>query len=110
MRGDTPSTRNPRTLISLDCLQVALQKIETAAKTGVLSLTGHSLAEVPPQVWDLERTTTLDLSKNNLVALAPQQTGGQLKTVGRDDHLEKIIICSHKQSQRVLLIFYRLDE
>jgi Leucine-rich repeat (LRR) protein len=46
--------------------KVTSQKIETATKTGVLSLTGHSLKEIPESVWAVEKMTTLDLTSNEI--------------------------------------------
>jgi len=45
---------------------VVNQKLENAAKLGVLSLSEHKLKKVPDQVLTVEKLTTLDLSKNNL--------------------------------------------
>ena len=48
---------------------VLSQKLENAKKLGVLSLSEHSLNEVPTQIFDVElvkKLRTLDLSKNNI--------------------------------------------
>lgn len=52
--------------------KVANQKIETAQKTGVLSLREHKLDEVPSGVFQLSNLRTLDLSNNSLTALDPR--------------------------------------
>ena len=59
-----PAKGQPRTT-----LRVAKEKIETATKTGVLSLTGHKLKEVPEDVWGIEKLTTLDLTQNQLAKI-----------------------------------------
>jgi len=40
-----------------------------------LRLAGMGLREVPPEVWDFEHVTTLDLSDNHLTALPPESAG-----------------------------------
>lgn len=49
---------------------VALQKMETASKTGVLSLREHNLDMIPLKVFELLNLRTLDLSKNKLNVLS----------------------------------------
>jgi Leucine-rich repeat (LRR) protein len=49
--------------------KVAAQKIETASKTGLLSLSGHALTEVPSSIWEIEKISTLDLSSNKIETL-----------------------------------------
>lgn len=49
--------------------KVVTQKIENAKKTNVLSLTEHSLDEIPGGVYGLTSLRTLDLSKNKLRTL-----------------------------------------
>jgi Leucine-rich repeat (LRR) protein len=60
----TTSSKEPRT-----GSKVTAQKLETAQKTGVLSLTGHGFKEVPSGVWAIEKMTTLDLTNNKLTSL-----------------------------------------
>ena len=49
--------------------KVTALKLETAAKTGVLALSGHGLKAVPAGVWAIEKMTTLDLANNKLTTL-----------------------------------------
>lgn len=58
---------------------VVRQKIEHAAKTGVLALPQHKLTVVPKAVLTLDKLRTLDLSSNALVALP--SLPGKLKTL-----------------------------
>lgn len=62
------------------------QKLENAKKLRVLSLSEHSLIEVPSQVFDtdLRGLRTVDLSKNNLKGLGPLHVLKELKSINLD--------------------------
>jgi len=67
---------------------VVRQKIETASKTGVLSLREHSLTEIPLQVFELTNVRTLDLSNNKLKQLSSKLTTlTKLKSLKCDGNL-----------------------
>ena len=74
------SSKQPKTT-----KKVATQKVETAAKTGILSLTGHGISEVPSAVWAIDKMTMLDLTQNSISQL-PAAIGGLrlLKTLKLD--------------------------
>jgi len=64
---------------------VARQKMETASKTGVLSLNGHNIVEVPSKVFELYNLRTLDFSNNSLKTLPIKLTAlTQLKSLNCD--------------------------
>lgn len=65
---------------------VVQQKVETATKTGILSLREHKLVQVPDKVASLVNIRTLDLSKNKLTHLSGIQTLSKLKTLKCDEN------------------------
>jgi len=55
--------------------KVVVQKLENAARTGILSLQEHGLEEVPKQVYGLSKLRSLDLSRNALSDLGGGSIG-----------------------------------
>jgi len=80
--GNAKSTPKNRTGKS-----VVRQKLETAQKTNILSLTEHGLEEIPAQVFQLKSLRTLDLSKNKLAALGPLSQLAELKSLNCEGNL-----------------------
>jgi Leucine-rich repeat (LRR) protein len=65
------------------------QKLENAKKTGILSLSEHSLEEIPNQVFDPElakKLRTLDLSKNKISRLGQLGSLIELKSLNLDNN------------------------
>lgn len=67
--------------------RVVTQKLETAQKTNVLSLTEHGLEEIPGQVFQLTSLRTLDLSKNKIKNLGNISQLKELKSLNCDQNL-----------------------
>lgn len=61
-----------------------LQKLENAEKLGVLSLSEHTLTEIPPRVFEVRKLRTVDLSRNKLQGLGKLNTLTELKSVNLD--------------------------
>mmetsp|Transcript_31940 Transcript_31940/g.49005 ORF Transcript_31940/g.49005 Transcript_31940/m.49005 type:complete len:294 (+) Transcript_31940:104-985(+) len=66
--------------------KVVAQKLETAKKTGILSLTEHKLDSIPGQVFQIPNLRTLDVSKNNLKDLSYLSQLKALKSLNCDDN------------------------
>mmetsp|Transcript_25179 Transcript_25179/g.35480 ORF Transcript_25179/g.35480 Transcript_25179/m.35480 type:complete len:301 (-) Transcript_25179:46-948(-) len=67
--------------------KVVVQKLESAKKTGVLSLTEHKLDVIPEQVFQIPNLRTLDVSKNNLKNLGSHLSRlTALKSLNCDDN------------------------
>lgn len=67
---------------------LSAKKIETASKTGVLSLREHDLIEIPSQVYELTNIRTLDISNNKLKDLPLKLTTlTKLKSLKCDGNL-----------------------
>lgn len=69
--------------------RLLLQKIEKAKTLGVLSLSEHSLDQIPAGVFDpdlAKKLRTLDLSKNNLTSLGKLQILTELKSLNVDNN------------------------
>jgi len=65
---------------------VVAQKLETARKTNILSITEHGLEEIPPQVYQLTALRTLDISKNKIQSLGRISTLSELKSLNCDEN------------------------
>ena len=59
-------------------------KLEKAAKLGILSLSEHGLESLPPQVFELTALRTLDLSDNKLISLGRLHLLKDLKSLNLD--------------------------
>jgi len=81
--GNTPSSK-PRNKTGK---RVVAQKIETAQKTNVLSLTEHGLEEIPAEVYRLTSLRTLDLSKNKISSLGKVSQLKELKSFNCDENV-----------------------
>lgn len=78
--SSTPSNKTGKNVVR--------QKLETASKTGVLSLREHSLLEIPSQVYELTNIRTLDISNNKLKGLPEKLTTlTKLKSLKCDKNL-----------------------
>lgn len=66
---------------------VVAQKLTTAQKTNVLSLTEHGLEEIPSQVYQILALRTLDLSKNKIRNLGRISVFKELKSLNCDENL-----------------------
>ncbi|KAL9189766.1 hypothetical protein ACHAXT_009441 [Thalassiosira profunda] len=67
--------------------RVVAQKLETAKKTNILSLTEHGLEEIPEQVFQITSLRTLDLSKNKLQSLGKISQLKELKSLNCDENV-----------------------
>lgn len=82
--GNTKSSSSkPRNKVGT---RVVAQKLTTAQKTNILSLTEHKLEEIPPQVFLLTSLRTLDLSKNKLQNLGRISQLKELKSLNCDEN------------------------
>mmetsp|Transcript_23517 Transcript_23517/g.50964 ORF Transcript_23517/g.50964 Transcript_23517/m.50964 type:complete len:278 (-) Transcript_23517:51-884(-) len=66
--------------------RVVAQKLNTAQKTNVLSLTEHGLEEIPEQVYQLTSLRTLDVSKNKIQNLGKISQLTELKSLNCDEN------------------------
>lgn len=66
--------------------KVVTQKLETARKTNILSLTEHGLEEIPGQVFQITSLRTLDLSKNKIRHLGKISQLHELKSLNCDSN------------------------
>lgn len=67
--------------------KVVAQKLETARKTNVLSLTEHRLEEIPGKVFELTSLRTLDLSKNKIQNLGNLSQLKELKSLNCNQNM-----------------------
>jgi len=68
--------------------KVVSKKLEHASKTGILSLTEHSLDQIPTQVFEIRNLKTLDVSKNKIKKLGIKLASlKELKSLNCDDNL-----------------------
>lgn len=77
--GSTPKNKTGK--------KVVAQKLETARKTNVLSLTEHRLEEIPGKVFELTSLRTLDLSKNKLQNLGNLSQLKELKSLNCNQNM-----------------------
>lgn len=68
--------------------QTIRQQLEWATDRTWLRLSGVNLREIPPEVWELEHLTELDLSNNRLTTLPPE--------IGRLTNLERLYLYNNR--------------
>lgn len=67
--------------------KVVSKKLEHASKTGILSLTEHSIDQIPAQVFEIKNLKTLDVSKNKIKKLGIKIASlKELKSLNCDDN------------------------
>jgi len=81
--GNTGSSSKPRNKVGA---RVVAQKLATAQKTNILSLTECKIEEIPPEVSRLTSLRTLDLSKNKIQNLGRISQLKELKSLNCDEN------------------------